>query len=202
MSKEKESDRLVLDSRQSQNGSAMPDVISKTNSPLTAAVHILLKAAIVAAYLLIPLITDKDFTLLFIVVVAGAIDFWIVKNLAGRLLVGLRWWIDFDEEGDEQWKFECKVDERSIGAASEKAFWWTLYLFCLIWVFLSVINVLKINLTHITICLFCMVLLVFNTYSYYKCSKVQSENVQRLMNQYGAQAAGRFMGGSIIAGFT
>ena len=48
---------------------------------------------------IIPLITDKQFTLLFIIVVAGAVDFWIVKNLAGRLLVGLRWWIDFDEQG-------------------------------------------------------------------------------------------------------
>ena len=38
--------------------------------------------------------------------------------------------------------------------------------------------------------------------SYYKCSKVQSENVQKLMNQYGAQAAGKFMGGSIVAAFT
>jgi hypothetical protein len=45
-----------------------------------------------------------------IVVIATAVDFWIVKNLAGRLLVGLRWWIDFNEEGEESWKFECKVD--------------------------------------------------------------------------------------------
>jgi len=30
---------------------------------------------------------------------------------------------------------------------------------------------------------------------------VQSENVQKLISQYGAQAAAKFMGGSIIAGF-
>jgi len=35
-----------------------------------------------------------------VTVVGAALDFWIVKNLAGRLLVGLRWWIDFDENGD------------------------------------------------------------------------------------------------------
>ena len=94
------------------------------------------------------------------------------------------------------------MDERSIGPASEKAFWWTMVLFSLIWAVFSVINVLKLNATHITISVFCTVLLVFNTYSYYKCSKVQSENVQKLMNQYGAQAAGKFMGGSIVAAFT
>jgi hypothetical protein len=177
-----------------------PGVISKSSSPGTAAVHIILKIAIVAAYLILPLIITS-FTVLVVVVIGAAMDFWIVKNLAGRLLVGLRWWIDFDENGEESWKFECKVDERGNSPASEKAFWWTLALFTLVWVLLSVINILKIDLTQITICLFCTALLAFNLYSYYKCSKVQSENVQRLMTQYGVQAAQKFMGGSIIAGF-
>jgi hypothetical protein len=38
-------------------------------------------------------------------VIAAAVDFWIVKNIAGRILVGLRWWVDFDEKGEELWKF-------------------------------------------------------------------------------------------------
>lgn len=32
-----------------------------------------------------------------IVVILGAFDFWAVKNVTGRLLLGLRWWSDFDE---------------------------------------------------------------------------------------------------------
>ena len=47
----------------------------------------------------------SSFNVLMIVIIAAAVDFWIVKNLAGRLLVGLRWWIDFDENGEEAWKF-------------------------------------------------------------------------------------------------
>lgn len=43
--------------------------------------------------------------MLEIVVILAAVDYWIVKNLAGRLLVGLRWWVDFDEMGEEHWKF-------------------------------------------------------------------------------------------------
>lgn len=27
----------------------------------------------------------------------GAVDFWITKNVTGRLLVGLRWWEEIDE---------------------------------------------------------------------------------------------------------
>ena len=74
-------------------------------------------------------------------------------------------------------------------------------MFDLIWLALVVINVLKINITQITITVFCAVLLCFNTYSYYKCSKIQKDNVTRLLSQYGAEAAGKFMRGSIIAGF-
>lgn len=32
-----------------------------------------------------------------IIIVIGAIDFWITKNVTGRLLVGLRWWEEIDE---------------------------------------------------------------------------------------------------------
>jgi hypothetical protein len=39
------------------------------------------------------------------VTVFTAFDFWIVKNVTGRLLVGLRWWSDTDEKGNEVWKF-------------------------------------------------------------------------------------------------
>ena len=34
-----------------------------------------------------------------IVLILGAIDFWVIKNISGRLLVGLRWWNSIDEEG-------------------------------------------------------------------------------------------------------
>ena len=33
-------------------------------------------------------------------------DFWTVKNITGRLLVGLRWWNHIDENGQSKWIFE------------------------------------------------------------------------------------------------
>ena len=45
-------------------------------------------------------------TLVFIVVLLfGAFDFWTTKNITGRLLVGLRWWMDFNEKGESIMKF-------------------------------------------------------------------------------------------------
>lgn len=36
----------------------------------------------------------------------GAFDFWVVKNVTGRLLVGLRYSSEFDDNGNEKWVFE------------------------------------------------------------------------------------------------
>lgn len=48
----------------------------------------------------------SDVNTFIIVVVLSALDFWAVKNVTGRLLLGLRWWTDFDEKGKEVWKFD------------------------------------------------------------------------------------------------
>jgi hypothetical protein len=40
------------------------------------------------------------------VMVLSSLDFWTVKNVSGRLLVGLRWWSDYDEKGEQIWRFE------------------------------------------------------------------------------------------------
>ena len=93
------------------NGGAMPGFIADASHPGVALLHVALKILIVFLYLVLPLITTGFSQMVFIIIL-GAIDFWIVKNISGRLLVGLRWWIDFNEDGEEQWKFECKVDER------------------------------------------------------------------------------------------
>jgi hypothetical protein len=41
-----------------------------------------------------------------VVMVTSALDFWTVKNVTGRLLVGMRWWSCDGEEGEEFWRFE------------------------------------------------------------------------------------------------
>lgn len=38
-------------------------------------------------------------------------DFWTVKNITGRLMVGLRWWNYVDDDGKSHWVYESrKVD--------------------------------------------------------------------------------------------
>jgi hypothetical protein len=45
-------------------------------------------------------------TIFILICLLQAFDFWTVKNVSGRLLVGLRWWTVVDENGNENWMFE------------------------------------------------------------------------------------------------
>ena len=54
--------------------------------------HILFKLAALVSYLMLNLFID-DLVFVYITVLLLAVfDFWVVKNITGRLLVGLRWW--------------------------------------------------------------------------------------------------------------
>jgi len=65
------------------------------------------KAGALAFYILFSLFV-KSFVVIFVItVLLAALDFWVVKNVSGRILVGLRWWNEIDDEGNSVWKFEC-----------------------------------------------------------------------------------------------
>lgn len=69
-------------------------IIRASSHPFISIIHIVLKLGVVAIFMVFPLFIDSFFVKEIVVIVA-AIDFWIVKNVTGRLLVGLRWWVDF-----------------------------------------------------------------------------------------------------------
>ncbi|KAK6787890.1 hypothetical protein RDI58_016415 [Solanum bulbocastanum] len=87
-------------------------------------------AAALAFYILSALFVDSFVIIFVITVLLAALDFWVVKNVSGRILVGLRWWNEIDDNGESVWRFEC-LDQESMARMNKKdswLFWWTLYL--------------------------------------------------------------------------
>lgn len=65
-----------------------------------------MQAAALAWYLLCGWFIN-GFVIQFVVtVLLIAFDFWTVKNVSGRILVGLRWWNETTENGESIWRFE------------------------------------------------------------------------------------------------
>ena len=66
--------------------------------PTACIVTFAFKAFAVLGYFFFGLLFSDVFVFIIVTVLSG-IDFWAVKNVTGRLLVGLRWWSDFGEDG-------------------------------------------------------------------------------------------------------
>lgn len=119
-----------------------------------------------------------------------AADFWVVKNITGRLLVGLRWWNKVEGE-TTRWIFES-AKNRQVNKFDNSVFWTVLYVTPLIWTGLMIIGILKFNLGWLIIVFMALALSGANVYGYYKCSSDQKEQFQQMMNQ-GAQAGAMSM---------
>lgn len=74
-----------------------------------------LQISAIAFYIVYPWIFSSYFTILFAVTVfLLALDFWTVKNVSGRLLVGLRWWNEINADGESMWHYESLDQQVSI----------------------------------------------------------------------------------------
>ncbi|GME22388.1 Golgi apparatus membrane protein [Neofusicoccum parvum] len=96
----------------------------------------------------------KNFVLVFIItIVLLAADFYYLKNIAGRRLVGLRWWNEVDTaSGDGRWVFESADPEtRQISATDKRFFWLSLYVQPAIWIALAIVAIVKFEFIWLTL---------------------------------------------------
>ncbi len=57
-----------------------------------------------------------------------------VKNVSGRLMVGLRWWNEVSESGGSDWKFESLEEgQRAVNKKDSFVFWTLLYATPAVW---------------------------------------------------------------------
>ena len=112
--------------------------------PGVALFHVLFKSLALAVYLFAGLFTSNFVLVCVVCILLLAFDFWTVKNVSGRLLVGLRWWNYVKEDGATEWVFEAarQVDIRLL---DERLFWWGLYVPAAAWAFLLVTAVICSN---------------------------------------------------------
>ena len=83
------------------------DPVAQTH-PVAALAHVAFKVAALVVYVVCEWF-NSDFVLNFVTcVLLLAADFWVCKNVSGRLLVGLRYWNEIDEAGVSTWRFESR----------------------------------------------------------------------------------------------
>ncbi|KAJ1687629.1 hypothetical protein LUZ63_019019 [Rhynchospora breviuscula] len=154
-------------------------------NPKTCLFHVLFKGAALAFYILSALFVN-NFVIIFVVTVfLSALDFWVVKNVSGRILVGLRWWNEINDLGESVWKFES-LDQESLARMNKKdswLFWWTLYLTAGAWVILGIFSLIRFQADYVLVVGVCLTLSVANIIGFTKCRKDAKKQLQQFAQQ-------------------
>ncbi|MCL7022163.1 hypothetical protein MKW94_027662 [Papaver nudicaule] len=142
-------------------------------NPTTCFFHVLFKAGALAFYILSAFFFNSFVIIFVVTVLLAALDFWVVKNVSGRILVGLRWWNEINDLGESVWKFEC-LDQESLSRMNKKdswLFWWTLYLTAVAWIFLGIFSVIRFQPDYFLVVGVCLTLSIANIVGFTKCRK-------------------------------
>eukprot|EP01084_Bolivina_argentea_P272271 463531_1 len=157
-----------------------------SRSPITAVFHYLFKFLALFMYVFGGWISGNFVVVGVICILLLCFDFWTVKNVTGRLMVGLRWWRN-DETND--WVFESHDNPSEISPADSKLFWIGLYTSLAMWIFMLVIGILKFNIQWLIIVAVGIALAIANIIGYTKCSKNAKLQVQSIVQDGASRGA-------------
>ncbi|KAF9891990.1 Golgi apparatus membrane protein tvp23 [Aspergillus nanangensis] len=117
----------------------------------------------------------KNFILVFIItLLLLAADFYYLKNIAGRRLVGLRWWNEVNmASGDSHWVFESSDPNTRVVAATDKRFFWlSLYVTPALWVGLAILAIIRLSsVIWLSLVVIALVLTITNTLAFSRCDR-------------------------------
>ena len=153
----------------------LPDFIKKSSQPKIALITVSIKLLALFFFLFLNIFTSNEALVMIVVILLDAADFWYTKNISGRILVGLRWWNNYNQNTQENvWVFESKneIKESNI---DRKTFWFSLYGFAAIWLILFVWECILFNFIWAFLCLISLAIAGTNVYGFFRCSKIQQE---------------------------
>merc|ERR1712110_454950 len=104
--------------------------------PVITFFHLIFRSLALLVYLLCGWYSNSFIGSFVSIILLLSLDFWTVKNITGRFMVGLRWWNYIDDEGQSVWNFESSSveDQIKFSKAEIQIFWFGLIIFPVIWV--------------------------------------------------------------------
>lgn len=158
-------------------------ILKQSKHPAAIFFHILFKALALFIYIFGSWFTSSFIFTFVICIILLAFDFWTVKNISGRLLVGLRWWSYVREDGSNEWIFESLEDMAEISALDQRIFWGGLYVTPAIWSFLFIIGLLRLKFEYLPVVIAAIVMNAANVIGYMKCSTNAKNRMKSMMEQ-------------------
>ena len=175
--------------------------LQHANNPAIVFFTLLFKGLAIILFLVLDIFGVSQALIFILVVILSAFDFWFVKNVSGRILVGLRWWNEVKEDGSEVWIFESDHEKRAT-SIDTTIFWGSLYITPLFWGIFLILEIIGLNLMWFLVCLIAFVLTFSNTVGYYKCSGEQKKKLTNFIADKGQMGFAKLInyGASAVAG--
>ena len=143
---------------------------------------------------------SSSFVNVFVVcVLLLAFDFWTVKNVSGRLMVGLRWWSEVQDDGSQHWRFEAQEENLQSTTLDIGVFWVGLIAPAVVWALLGVGMFLRLKFDWLLLVATALALSGANIIGYVRCksdarAKITSAVTNRLGGRFATQAMQRAAG--------
>lgn len=150
----------------------------KLKHPHVTMFHLVFKTTAIFVYLMTNPLSLNFISSFVIIVLLLSLDFWTVKNITGRLMVGLRWWNYVDDNGVSHWVYESRKLNK-VHPSESKIFWTALILCPLLWCLFFLFALLSIisNAKWLVLLAIAIVLSGSNLYGYLKCKMGKEQNL-------------------------
>ncbi|XP_071105690.1 Golgi apparatus membrane protein TVP23 homolog B-like [Haliotis cracherodii] len=162
----------------------------KLKHPVAVFFHMIFRGSAIVAYLLCGLFSTSFITNFVVIVILLSMDFWTVKNITGRLLVGLRWWNYVDDDGKSHWIYESRKDKggSKVSAVESRLFWLSLVISEVIWMILFFGTIFTFNLKWIMVVIVGIIMNGANLYGYIRCKLGAKKKLSSVASNFlGAQ---------------
>ncbi|KAK1223789.1 Golgi apparatus membrane protein tvp23 [Marasmius sp. AFHP31] len=178
--------------------SGIAGIFRQSTHPVVLFFLYFFRIAAITLYLLAETVVDNYVLSTVLVVVLLAMDFWNCRNVAGRTLVGLRFWNQVDDDGESYWVFESRDPSRPANPVDSKMFWIAIYVFPALWVALLLVCIIRFGLSYLPIVILALIFNITNAVGF---TYADRDSKQRWANKVvgGGWGIGG-LGGSIITG--
>ncbi|XP_004604400.2 Golgi apparatus membrane protein TVP23 homolog A [Sorex araneus] len=156
---------------------------ARIRHPLAAFFHLFFRVSATVTYVGCDWLSRSFVGCFVTVLLLLSLDFWSVKNVTGRVLVGLRWWNQIDEDGKSHWVFEARKASPHHSAPTEaevRVFWLGLVICPLIWVVFFFSTLFSLRLKWLALVIAGISLQAANLYGYVLCKLGDDSDVGRV----------------------
>jgi len=147
------------------------DIAAGLHHPTAALFHLLFKTLAILTYMFGYWFSSSFVNIFVLCVLLLAFDFWTVKNVTGRLMVGLRWWSEVNEDGATTWRFEAREEGLQSTALDVGTFWVGLFAPALVWFLFGIGSFFRLSFDWLLLILTALALSFANIVGYVRCKK-------------------------------